>query len=93
MAVEKASFRDPEGYVFLNEGEYYRQVNMAGKDNYDLLKKSGLLKYLIDKGLLISHEETKIKPAGGGYIVIKPVQIPFISYPYEWSFSMLKDAA
>jgi ribosomal protein L11 methylase PrmA len=27
------------------------------------------------------------------YKLIKPLQIPFISYPYEWSFSQLKAAA
>jgi hypothetical protein len=26
------------------------------------------------------------------YKVLKPEVIPFISYPYEWSFGMLKDA-
>ncbi len=28
-----------------------------------------------------------------GYKVIEPELVPFISYPYEWSFSELKDAA
>ena len=28
-----------------------------------------------------------------GYKIIKPEPIPFISYPYEWCFSQLQDAA
>ncbi|MCL4353545.1 SAM-dependent methyltransferase [Patescibacteria group bacterium] len=47
---------------------------------------SGLYKELIKQGLLIPHKEL-------GKGVIKPLQIPFISYPYEWSFSEFKDAA
>lgn len=28
-----------------------------------------------------------------GFKIIKPELIPFISYPYEWCFSQIKDAA
>jgi hypothetical protein len=56
---------------------------------------SGLYRELTVAGLLIPHEEI---PAGGGgmgdlYKVILPEEIPFISYPYEWSFSQLQDSA
>lgn len=36
--------------------------------------------------MLIPHGEVNQK-------IIKPEKIPFISYPYEWSFGQLKDAA
>lgn len=55
---------------------------------------SGLYKSLVSKKYLIEHEEVKSeKPSENGWKVIKPKKIPFISYPYEWTFSMLKDAA
>lgn len=55
---------------------------------------SGLYKELVDKEYLIPHKETPtIKPQGDGWKIIKPDPIPFISYFYEWPFSMLKDAA
>ena len=44
-------------------------------------------------GLLIAHEEIGAGAFEGAYKVIWPRQIPFISYPYEWCFSQLKDAA
>ena len=31
--------------------------------------------------------------AGGGVGVLEHARIPFVSYPYEWTFGMLKDAA
>lgn len=44
---------------------------------------------------LINHKEIDIKNAvtRDAYKIIRPESIPFISYPYEWSFSQLKDAA
>ena len=54
--------------------------------------QSGLYKKLVEKKYLISHEETQ-NIFENAYKAIKPQFIDFISYPYEWSFSMLKDAA
>lgn len=91
----QGSFRDPSGFVFLHEGELYRQVNVSYQTDFDLLMKSGLYRCLVDQGLLIPHEEVDLDtaPAGGAYKIIKPERVSFISYPYEWCFSQLKDAA
>lgn len=90
-----ASFRDPSGFLFFKDGLIYRQVNTIYKHNYDHLVNSGLYKILVDSGLLISHDEVDINypKSDSAYKVLKPELIPFISYPYEWSFSQLKDAA
>ena len=55
---------------------------------------SGLYAELVTHGLLIEHTEEQLEgqPDDTAY-VIKPVLVPFISYPYEWSFSQLQDAA
>ena len=89
------SFRDPSGFIFRRDGVIYRQINTAYKKNYDHLIKSGLYKTLTDAGLLISHEEVNVNSLMPDklYKIIKPEQIPFISYPYEWSFTQLKNAA
>ena len=90
-----SSFRDPSGFLFHREGSIYRQVNISYKENYDHLVNSGLYEALVDAGLLIPHEEVDIQGAKSdkAYKIIKPELIPFISYPYEWSFSQLKNAA
>ena len=56
---------------------------------------SGLYDELVADGLLVPHEETTdvASPRPGAYKVLKPEVVDFISYPYEWSFSQLKDAA
>jgi len=91
---EPSSFRDPSGFIFKYRNEYYRQVNLSYKDNYDLLIDSGLFKELVSRNYLINHREISGRSVGqSAYKIIKPDQIPFISYPFEWCFDQLKDAA
>lgn len=94
--VLNSSFRDPSGFIFSENSVLYRQINNSYSNDYGLLMGSGLYKELVDKNLLISHKEVEISKAldtSLAYKVIQPDLVPFISYPYEWSFSMLKDAA
>ena len=90
-----SSFRDPSGFVFKRNGILYRQVNLSYQKAYDQLMSSGLYATLSEKGWMVKHEETLEPPAEKAisYKVIQPQRIPFISYPYEWCFSQLKDAA
>jgi hypothetical protein len=94
-SVVPSSFRDPSGFVFVRDGILYRQVNVPWRDNYDLLMGSGLYQALVGAGLLVSHEEvdTSLAASEGAHRVLRPERIPFVSYPYEWSFGQLKDAA
>ena len=90
-----ASWRDPSGFIFKQDNILYRQINKNYQSNYELLLSSGLYQKLIDSKLLIPHQEEPTTEVLGddGYKIIRPQLIPFISYPYEWSFSQLKDAA
>ncbi|MFT4681644.1 MAG: hypothetical protein ACI9FU_001110 [Granulosicoccus sp.] len=87
-----SSFRDPAGFIFSKGNVLYRQINEVARDDYDLLMSSGLYDYLTDKKLLISHSESK-KLNSDAYKTIRPDRVPFISYPYEWCFEQLRDAA
>jgi len=90
-----SSFRDPSGFLFERDGCLYRQVNKRYRDDYDLLFSSGLYKVLTERGLLVPHAEADVSPPDPdpAYKVIRPELVPFISYPYEWCFSQLKEAA
>jgi ribosomal protein L11 methylase PrmA len=89
--TDPASFRDPAGFVYERDGVIYRQVNAAGLADYDALMSSGLHHYLMAKRWIVAHEEMESVP--GALRTLRPEQIPYISYPYEWSFSQLQDAA
>jgi ribosomal protein L11 methylase PrmA len=90
-----SSFRDPSGFLFVEDGSLCRQVNQVYRESYDHLMDSGLYDTLVSNGLLIPHEEASsdLARTDDAYKVLKPQPVPFISYPYEWCFSQLKDAA
>jgi len=55
----------------------------------------GLYAQLIHDGMLVEHEDADLATAAlpGAVAVIRPRELPLISYPYEWCFSQLRDAA
>ena len=90
MEIEYSSFRDPDGFIFYKDDCIYRQINRSYFPVYSQLKSSNIFEELQNQRLLIKHEEIY---SDTDKIIIKPERIPFISYPYEWSFGQLKDAA
>ena len=95
MNPHPASYRDTSGFVFKQNGIVYRHVHPNYELHYTQLMKSGLYDELVKKEMLIAHQEITEKDTfnfSDGSVLL-PNQIPFISYPYEWSFDMWKDAA
>jgi SAM-dependent methyltransferase len=94
--VDPGSFRDPGGFVFRRSGVLYRQINRSFASDWDDVLESGFLGSLQSRGLLIGHEPAPIEAAADparAHAVIRPHPLDFVSYPYEWSFGQLKDAA
>jgi len=90
-----ASFRDPAGFLYRRDGVLLRQVNSLYADDYETFLSSGLYDELTAGGLIVDHEERPLPEAADSraWKVIRPREIDVISYPYEWSFSQLKDSA
>jgi hypothetical protein len=89
-----ASFRDPAGFLFERDGVLYRQVNAAAAGDYDRMMQSGFHRAAVERGLLVGHEEVAWPGAGPDvHRILRPRRVPFVSYPYEWSFTQLRDAA
>lgn len=97
MSAERlaGSFRDPSGFVFRRNGVLYRQVQERYAGELARLDASGLHEELVADGLLVPHEivDSSLAAEPGAARVLRPEPLPFISYPYEWSFSQLRDAA
>ncbi len=89
-SIHQASFRDPSGYVFYDNGVLRRVINPIYFKQYQALKDTGVFKTLIKNELLIPHEETSVSEEK---IILTPEEIPFITNPYEWSFNQYKQAA
>lgn len=90
-----SSYRDPSGFIFEKDKLLYRQVNTIFKEHFEFFISSGCYEKLAAQQLLISHERITENLTGMAewYATLKPEKIEFISYPWEWSFDMLKDAA
>jgi SAM-dependent methyltransferase len=93
--LEPGSFRDPESRVFYAGDEVYRALSPDGLSDFEALRASDLL----DDERIVRTELAGDTAALRGLLVHEPAavlrheRIPFVSYPYEWTFSMLKDAA
>src|SRR3989344_6131778 len=89
------SFRDPSGYVYRKKQKLFRKINNIYKEDYKTLINSGLYNELIYQKLLIPHKEINLQSEidQNTYKTIEPELVKYISYPFEWCFSQLKDAA
>ena len=95
MTFDSGSFRDPSGQVFSRDGKIYRAVFEPGVKDFETARDGGVYDKLIEAGLLLPHEEVSEydhAPEGTVYCLMHP-NLPMISYPWEWPFSMLKQAA
>ncbi|OGP59270.1 MAG: hypothetical protein A2V65_07775 [Deltaproteobacteria bacterium RBG_13_49_15] len=94
-ANDFGSFKDPFGSIYTINDSIYRSVLPAGIADFDAARHAGVHDRLIKSGLLIPHELVDAgdeAPEGTVYSLSHPC-LPFVSYPWEWPFSMLKDAA
>jgi SAM-dependent methyltransferase len=100
--VEPGSFRDRDSRVVLGDDAVYRLLSERGAADWQALSSSPLLERLTAEGRLIATEEVADPPLvnGSPAVLAEPVatvlrheRIPFVSYPYEWTFGMLRDAA
>jgi len=88
-----SSFRDPAGYMFEYGDKVYRHVDAIS--DYNELMSTGLYDTLCKKKWLVTHTEVRDprQRSDTQSMTLMPEQIPYISYPYEWCFSQIRDAA
>jgi hypothetical protein len=74
----------------MEQGLIHRRINPVFFEDYYAIKKAAIFQKLFDKKWLIPHTEVSTTEVE---IILRPQQINFISYPYEWSFTQYKHAA
>jgi hypothetical protein len=97
-SVEPGSYRDPDSRVLVADDAIYRVLSEEGLADWRALRESSLFDELSGEGLIVETTEdgadplpeTLDKPQAG---VLRHARLPFVSYPYEWTFGMLRDAA
>jgi len=84
---EPASFRDPEArVVYSSDGEVLRELSPRAREDWQRLERARFFRRALEQGRVVATEE--IEPG-----VLRHERLPFVSYPYEWPFEMLRAAA
>lgn len=94
MTPHPASFRDVEACVFLTpDGRVLRALSTSAAERDRKWRECALFDRLAAEGSLIESWRCDDAPPDGFAAVVEARRVPFVNYPYEWSFTMLKDAA
>ena len=100
MAVnfEPGSFKDPEGRILYLGDRVLRVLSPSGQVRMERLWRSGLVQELIDVGLMVPSSLEDASKLGltadvATGLVIEHKRVPVVTYPFEWSFDMLREAA
>lgn len=95
--LEPSSFRDPSGSIFYRDGRVLRCLDEKGAADWQALSATSFLREMMADGRVVRTEpavvddlpELRSPPVA----VLEHERIPFVSYPYEWTFGMLRSAA
>lgn len=96
---DPGSFRDRGARVFYAGDGVFRALSAPAAKEWDKLAATAFFQRFMRDGQIVHTEpvalgEAVLPDARGEWVaVLRHQRIPFVSYPYEWSFGMLKDAA
>src|SRR5262245_50468114 len=105
LTYEAGSYRDRDGRVFYGRhGEVYRALSRRALDDWRAVSGTRFFQSAMQEGRIVQTEEVDAGVSGPDLAVaaaderawagfLRHERIPFVSYPYEWTFGMLKDAA
>jgi hypothetical protein len=91
--LEPGSFRDRDGSVFYRDGRVLRTLSPKALANWRRLSATRFFAANVAAGRIVGTREAADVTVPGAAGVLEHDRIPFVSYPYEWPFGMLKDAA
>jgi hypothetical protein len=72
--------------VYSEDGEVLRELSPRGREDWEALERARFFRRALDDGRVVATEE--ISPG-----LLRHERVPFVSYPYEWPFEMLREAA
>ena len=95
--ADPGSFRDPMSRVFVEGDTVTRALSGEALADYEAAANTSFFSAAIEAGQIVGTErldDTEAKALDGDWeAALRHDAIPFLSYPYEWTFEMLRDAA
>ena len=96
--IEPGSFRDRNGRVLYHDGKVYRLLSRHSLQDWQKLSRSRFYSECVQTGHIVETHKVDFSvlpdfDSGDWAALLEHQKVPFISYPYEWSFEMLKRAA
>lgn len=92
---DPASFRDPGSTVFISNGRVFRGLSSEAGRDWERASSAGFLDQLTSEGKVVATKRVPCEelPGRSWQVVLEHEAVPFLSYPFEWPFGMLRDAA
>jgi SAM-dependent methyltransferase len=99
LELEPGSFRDPDSRVLLAPDAVLRALSPRGLEDWRALAATRFFPRAVEAGKVVATQELEASAVPEGALrgevagMLRHERLPFVSYPYEWPFSMLRDAA
>lgn len=94
---ETGSFRDRSGRIFFENGQVYRAVSEQALRDWMAVSKLPFLKEAMIAGQVVRTGPAPsmdwFARSEGFAAALQHDRVPLVSWPYEWCFSMLREAA
>lgn len=92
------SFRDRSGRVFQANGQIYRAVTAGALEEFEAVSRmsffqNGMATRAIVPTCISCRRPTELPGHNSWAAILHHERVPLITWPYEWCFSMLRDAA
>ncbi len=98
LRFDTGSFRDPDTRIFYYKGAPFRCLSSRALEDWQRLAGTDFhVRFMADRRLIptrLVSDIGSLPPLSPQWVaVLEHERVPVVSYPYEWSFGMLKDAA
>lgn len=91
---EPGSFRDRHARVLYRDGCVFRALSAKALRHWEMLAATRFFERFRASGRIVATEAVSTPACPPGWSgLLRHETIPFVSYPYEWPFGMLQDAA
>lgn len=93
---DEGSFRDPDSQVVHTGGRVLRRLSETGRSDWDALSRTTFFERAVAAGRLVGTVDVAVgrEGLGDGWAgLVEHEPIPFVTYPFEWTFGMLAAGA